>query len=408
MSQAPPAADTPAQEEALCDRLEHVIAEESPGSAVELLIQSLDSADDPRMLLEALLLKARLELNLPLVPATSLAEFPEPARSAYEEKYVDAIKSVGSKLLARGEIAAAWPYFRAIGEKAPVVAAIESFTHDPQAPGDDVLGGVIDVAFNQGVHPSRGFALILENYGVCSAITAFEQLPHDEPSRLECAAKLIRKLHEDLTLNLRADIERNGKQKPSDAGSTIAELIRDRSWLFAEEAYHSDVSHLAAAVRASLLLTDPASLRLALDLCEYGKRLGPRHHYEGLAPFENVYADHAMFIKAMLGVEVDRAIEHFDLKVRQARAAASERGYPAATDSLPAQVLVLLLHRVGRFDRAIDVFAEQLADAPDGALICPNLIKLCTSAGRIDRLIDISRRRGDPVNFLAAKLAIGR
>lgn len=195
-----------------------------------------------------------------------------------------------------------------------------------------------------------------------------------------------------------------GKSKPSDQTASIPQLIGGRKWLFSEDAYHVDVSHLAAVVRSSILVRDPQTLALALELCEYGKNLSDRHKYEGLSPFDKVYEDHAVYLGALLGKEVDAAIEHFEAKVETSAAEAAERGYAGQTDSLPAQVLVLLLSRLGRFDQAIDVFAERLADMSEASLICPGLSSLCSSAGRLDRLAEISKSRGDLATYLAAKL----
>ncbi len=68
------------------------------------------------------------------------------------------------------------------------------------AENDERLAAIIEVAFNHGVSPERGFELILENYGTCPAISAFEQLPpNDEGTRAACAARLIRHLHRELS-----------------------------------------------------------------------------------------------------------------------------------------------------------------------------------------------------------------
>src|SRR5262249_6950728 len=152
---------------------------------------------------------------------------------------------------------------------------------------DERLGAVIEIAFNHGVNPRRGFEMILAHYGTCPAISAFEQLaPHDTAARAACAEQLIRRLHEDLVGNLRSDIANRGQLVPP-AGAPIAELIRGREWLFSDDAYHIDVSHLAAVVRFSTVVTDPESIALAVDLTEYGRRLSPRLLFEGAPPFEH-------------------------------------------------------------------------------------------------------------------------
>ena len=142
------------------------------------------------------------------------------------------------------------------------------------------------MAFNHGVIPRRGFELILENYGTCPAISAFEQLPpHDEKVRAACAETLIRHLHGELTANLRAEIAHRGQVVPPE-GTTIADLVGGRPWLFTDEAYHIDISHLAAVVRMSLLARDREAIALAADLTAYGRCLSPRLVFEGSPPFE--------------------------------------------------------------------------------------------------------------------------
>src|SRR5262249_21170705 len=156
----------------------------------------LTEQGESRPLLDALLLKARHDLGLPVIQDGGLADLPEPARSKYEDRYVEAIRTVGRGLLEAGDIPGAWPYYRAIGEKEPVVAAIEAYA---PAESDEALGQVVEVAFNQGVHAGKGWTLILDHYGACSAITAFEHLPPDSETRVPCADRLVRHLHAQLT-----------------------------------------------------------------------------------------------------------------------------------------------------------------------------------------------------------------
>src|SRR5262249_50161631 len=147
---------------------------DGPAAALDSLIEQLDRKKEYRSLLDALLLKARHELGLPLIQVGPLSSLAEPARTQFEDRYVEAIRRVGTKLLEAGEIPTAWAYFRAIAEPEPVAAALDAYV-----PGDDAerVGQVIDVAFNQGANVKRGYELILDHYGTCSAITALEQVP---------------------------------------------------------------------------------------------------------------------------------------------------------------------------------------------------------------------------------------
>jgi hypothetical protein len=376
------------------DALERPLGRRGPREAIEQLIDHMEEAGDYRLLLNALLLRARHELGLPLIQVGGLSSLAEPVRTQFEERYVEAIRRVGSKFLAAGEIPTAWAYFRAIAEPEPVRAVLEVYRPDDDA---ERLGHVIDVAFNQGANPRRGFELILDHYGICSAITALEQVPPgDLAIQIACIERLIGRLHAQLVSSLRADLAQRGHPAPAEAAS-IAELIAGRDWLFADEAYHNDISHLSTTVRYSILVSDPATLALAVDLTEYGRRLASRLQYEGMPPFERTFDDHRVFLRALLGLDVDAAIGHFRNKVEAVAGDDLE-------SSMPAQVLVNLLVRVGRIDEAIDLAAERLAHLPEQALTCPSLAQLCQQRGRMDRLAEVARQRGDMVHFLAARL----
>jgi hypothetical protein len=390
------------------DSIGAVLRERGPGAALDRLADDLDSAGDYRALLDALLLKARHELGLPLIAPGSLSDVPEPARTQYEEKYVEAIRLVGSKYLTSGDIPTAWAYYRVIGENQPVARAIADYRPDGDGNRGDSdgerLGAIIEVAFNHGVNPRRGFELILEHYGTCSAISAFEGLPaHDEAVRLACAERLIRQLHRDLAANIRSDIAGRGQLVPPE-GATIAELIAGRDWLFAEDSYHIDVSHLTSVVRMSVLVHEPEAIEMAVDLTEYGRRLSPRLQFEGVPPFERVFDDHRVYLRALLGRDADAAIAHFRAKVAPPnRRPDSESPDPA----IAAQTLVTLLVRLGRLDEAIDVSSQHLAGLPESALFCPGVAQLCQRAGKLRRLADIARDRRDLVNYTAAVLSLG-
>jgi hypothetical protein len=384
--------------DAAFDSVEDALRAEGPQAALERLAEHLDASGDYRALLDALLLRARHELGLPLIPAGPLSDLPEPGRAQFEERYIEVIRLVGAKYLEAGDIPTAWAYFRAIGETERVARAILDYRPE----GDEErLGAVIEVAFNHGVNPRRGFELILEHYGTCSAITAFEQLPaHDEAVRVACAERLIHRLHRDVATNLRAEIASRGQLIPPD-GATIADLITGRDWLFADESYHVDISHLASVVRMSILVTDPAVIALAVDLTEYGRRLSPRLQFEGPPPFERIFDDHGIYLAALLGRDVEAAIDHFRSKLEP-----NERESGEA--AIPAQTLVNLLVRLDRLDAALDVASEYLAGLPDSALFCPGVAQLCQRTGDPLRLAAIARDQRDLVNYTAALLMTPR
>jgi hypothetical protein len=397
-----PTSDAPADATtAAFDAIDRVLDDSGPSEALDRLVAWYDERGDARGLLDALLLKARHELGLPLVQVGPLADIPEPARSAYEDRYVEAIRRVGRKLLDAGDLVAAWPYYRVLGERDDIARAIERYKPSGE-PGDETLGGVVDIAFNQGVHPRRGFELILDHYGACSTITAFEHLPPDESVRVACADRLIRHLHDQLVTNIRGDIARRGQPLPPE-GTPIPGLIDGREWLFADDGYHIDLSHLSAVVRLAPMLTDPETIAQAFGLAEYGRHLSERHRYAGDPPFEDTYGDHAIYLRALLCEDADAAVEHFRAKLPPVEPGGDPED-EVYRDTAPAQVLVRLLLRLGRVEEAIDVAAEHFAGLPDAMLGCPGPAQLCQMAGRPDRLARLARERGDLVHYAAARL----
>src|SRR4029078_9227412 len=124
------------------------------------------------------------------------------------------------------------------------------------------------------------------------------------------------------------------------------------------------VSPLAATLRYSSLVSDPSALALALDLAEYGRRLSPRLQFEGAPPFERTFEDHLRFLRALLGHDVEEAFAHF-----RSKAEASEGD--DLEFSIPSQVLVNLLVRLGRPDEASDGGGCRLGRLPRPAPPCP-------------------------------------
>src|SRR5262249_29563016 len=207
-----------------------------------------------------------------------------------------------------------------------------------------------------------------------------------------------RQLHDHLGSNLRAEIARRGQPLPRE-GAPMQALVMGRPWLFADDAYHIDVSHLSSVVRLSPLLTDPEAMDLAIGLTDYGRNLSKLHRYEGDPPFERPYEDHAVYLRALRGQGVDAAIAHFRDKLPAASETENDGEGPYDRDPQAAQVLVRLLVRLGRLEQAVDVAAEHLAGLPESMLSCPSLARLCVRAGVPRRLAESARARGDVVEY---------
>ncbi len=369
------------------DQVASLLESDGSKAAFDYLIERFRSEKNYPLLFEARLMKARDQLGLPLMPTEQLSDLSEEIRSAYDEKSIEAAREAGELFLAEGRIDRAWPYFRAVGETKPVVDAI-----DKLAPRDD-LDGVIEVAFHERVHPRKGFELILANHGTCRAITCFGQYP-DPATREESAHLLVRTLHAELVGSLKRVIERQDGKAPE--SESLPELIAGRSWLFEGNSYYIDTSHVISVVQFGVELTKPETLQLIVELTEYGKHLSEMFQHPGEPPFENVYEDHGVYLRALLGEDVGAAIQHFRAKVE---------GYdPDQVGSYPAQVLVRFLIKLNRFDEAIEVSESFLKDVDPNYLSCPTRMQLCQLANNYDDWGRVAREEGDLLSFAAASV----
>lgn len=370
------------------DLIEQAAGQGGAQSALDLLVTTSQRDKNFPLLFEARLMQVRHQIGLPLIFSDSLDDLPEAVRETYEEAMRKAARETGSLFLAEGDILRAWPYFRAIGDAAPVVAAIEKID------SHDQLDGIIELAFGQGIHPRKGFELLLKSHGICRAITFFEQYP-DPKSRGQAALLLLRSLRAELVENLKVAISRVEGQPP--AGDSVSDLIRGRDWLFGEFASYVDAAHLTSIIPLALDFTDPEAFRLAIELCDYGAHLSSNFRYRTDPPFEDFYNDHAIFIKALAGCDGDAAVAHFRKKLDSLDKAAAGMG--------PAQILILLLTRLQRYREAIEVSLQYLSDESHNHPGCPSLAQLCQLAGDFDSLREVARRRGDVLNFTAAAIA---
>jgi hypothetical protein len=379
---------------AVFDDLETTLKTKGSAPAIDRLCDALRERKDYSSLFYALLLKKRFELGVSPVPTGPAQELPEAVHEPYEDAIRDAGRLVGRLYLDEGNIPHAWMYFRMLGEQEPVAKALEEFR-----PGDnDDLQQVVDIAFHQGVNPRRGFDLVLDRFGLCSAITMVSSqaiaLPGD--IREYCVARLVRALYDELVHRLKADIVQKEGQAP-EAG-TVRELIAGRDWLFADEFYHIDISHLGAVVQMSIYLPPGEELNKARELCEYGQRLSPRFKYASDPPFDDQYRDYGVYLATLAGDQISEGIAHFRAKV--------EKADPETDGTRPAEVLVNLLLRLNRAEEALAVARRFLASANQQQLSCPGITELCQRTKDFKTLAEVAREQGDPVHFIAGLIAM--
>lgn len=371
-------------ENALFTALDGLPADASARTTLDFLITEFRRRREYALMFEARLMRRRAELGLPLIQTGPV---PEEQRADYEQTAIEAAREAGLLYLAEGNIERAWPYFRAIGEPEPVREAIASYQpaeeEDPEA--------VIDIAYQQGLHPAKGLELILKRFGMCRAITLFGMYG-TSTEREACIDLLVESLYAELLANLQHAVERR-EGAPADTAS-IGDLIRDRDWLFGEYDYYVDTSHLSSVIQYAPDATNNATLRHIRELCAYGRRLSANFRIQGHPPFENIYEDYDAYAAALLGEDVEDSIAHFRRKV--------EESDPEET--LAAQALVQLLLKLGRTREAMEVAMQHLAHKSANEISCPPAMQLCRMAGDYERLKELAREKGDVLSYAAAAL----
>ena len=380
-------------ESQLFDNLQATVQSKGPAAAIDQLCDELKSRKEYAGLFYALLMKKRHELGVSPIATGSNQDLPAATHQAFEDGIRDAARTVGRLWLDAGDLPQAWAYYRMLGETEPVAQALDKL----QLQDDQDVQPVIDIAFHQGVHPKKGFEWILKRYGICSAITTMSggDLPFPLDIRQDCIKRLVRALHEELLERLKGEIQRQQNFAPT--GKTVPELIAGRDWLFADEFYHIDLSHLSSVVQMSAQLDNCDELGLARELCKYGQKLSPRFQQVTDPPFENQYQDYDVFLAILQGEEVDKSLAYFRKKAEDAD--------PDTVGTYPAEVLVNLLMRLKRPKDALEISRRFLTKLGDARLSCPSFVELCQQTGDYQALAEVSREQENPVNFLAGLVA---
>ncbi len=238
------------------DLLEETFRSNGPEAVFEFLICRAREEKKHRLLFDARIMQVRHRLGLTLIETAPVLNLAGEQRAAYENTFREAAREAGEICLAGGDIVGAWPYFQAIGEPAPVAAAMENVTEAEN------LDRVIEIAFREGVNPRKGFELILKHHGICSAITWFGS-NRDYNSRQECLRLLVRTLYGEVAAALKETIAANEGVAPET--NSLAELMAGRAWLFEGMSSYVDSTHLASILGFTPELEDPEIQRMAVS-----------------------------------------------------------------------------------------------------------------------------------------------
>jgi hypothetical protein len=404
----------------LFTELAATVAAEGSAAMLARLAATLRDRRRWHALFDLRLLEARLALGQ---PATApIGEIDPQVREQLDERSLAACVEVGWPLLDEGQVTAGWMYLRAAAKPADVarrlaeiaaevIAAAAGAGETATTAGNDEIAAarleeITNVALWEGVDPALGIRIVLETQGTCSAITAFEQAVSRLPAARQepAAALLVHHLHAEVTRALAADLEHRGIPVTcAGAAPGLPELLAAVGP--ESQGIHVDVSHLQSVLRIARVCTDPATVRAAWELASYACRLPRDVVYPGEPPFEDVGLASRLFYGAQLGHDVDEALASFR------RAAAVARMNDAGT--LPADTLVLLLHRLGRHREALHAALERPAEGPmPSAMLAtgmlPTLVELAAAADGWDELLAACRSRGDEITYATALVGRSR
>ncbi|MEZ6066896.1 MAG: hypothetical protein R3B90_14600 [Planctomycetaceae bacterium] len=155
-------------------------------SVLDRLIDSLREQRRHHKLFDALMLKRKSELGLPLFKPASLQDVPREQRPAVEETYVASAREVGQRFLDDGDI----PSVDVLqgDQRSGAGAGGDRRTAHRHRRGED-SEQILRIALYEGVHPARGLQMMLRQHGTCSTITSLDQsFPNlSQEQRQECA-----------------------------------------------------------------------------------------------------------------------------------------------------------------------------------------------------------------------------
>jgi hypothetical protein len=373
--------------------LEQLVKTQGVKKAIDHLAEQMIARKDYNKLFYTLLVKSRLELGLNVIPTAPSNDIPVDKQEKFEDNIRLSARNVAERFLKENNLEQAWNFYRMIGETEPIKAAIDAMEPKPE----DEMEVPIRLAFYEGLNMPLGFDWILERYGLCNAITTltsqdFSQMP---AVREYCLQKLIRALYEELAIRLRNEIEKHDGNKsdvekiPVGEAGEIKKLIANRPWLFEEDNYHIDLSHLSSAVQMSIHLPACKELEMALELCAYGKNLSSRFLGKSEPPFENLYESYGTYLEINAGREIEKNLDFF-------RKIAKENEPDGS--SYPAEVLLQLLEKLGKSEEALELAGRTLNAS--------GLYGMCIKAGNFKPMKQAAQAQDDPVHFLAALIEV--
>ncbi|MGI9474432.1 MAG: hypothetical protein ACR2NZ_23040 [Rubripirellula sp.] len=374
---------------------------EAPTEMLDQMVEHFRETRSPMELFEALKMRIRNRLGLPLVTSENEPSRPEDVERQLEVGLLDACREAGTMLVEDGKIGEGWMYLRPTGDTALAKQLISAIPIT-----EENYDEMIQVLLHEGIDVARGYQAVLDQQGTCNSITLYEQslANRSKEDRQAAAACLLDHFYAELSEMVRGDISR--REAPASENESLADMIEKRRWILEDGGYHLDTTHLSSTVRIATVLDSPESLRKAWELTQYGRRLHHQFQYPGDEPFVDFYPAYSTFFSVLLGENVDAGLKVFE---RKARSVDSDEHGTASTETY-----VDLLDRVGRHRQAIDAAIELVPDSLPPQRIVPMLIDIAGRAqaagdeSGFDSILQYCRQHSDVLGYAAVLHASGR
>jgi hypothetical protein len=367
---------------------------DEPAAMIDQMVEHFRQARQPMELFEALKMRIRNQLDLPLLSSEDEPSRPEDVERQLEIGLLDACREAGTMLIEDGKVSEGWLYLRPTGDNELARRLIANISIT-----DDNYDEMLQVLLHEGVDIARGYQAVIDHQGTCNSITVYEQAlaGRSKPDRKLAASCLLEHLYSELVEAVRGDISR--REAPAGDDETLVEMIEKRPWILEDGGYHLDTTHLSSTVRIATVLEDSGQLTKAWELTQYGKRLNHQFQYPGDEPFVDFYPAHATFFSILLGRNVDAGLKVFERKARSVDVA--EHGTGALETNVD------LLDRVGRPRQAVEAAIELAPDELPSQRLVPLLLEIAGRAkqagdeGVFDLIAEYCKKHHDLLGYTA-------
>ena len=319
--------------ESAFDEFSTTLNDQGTTEALNFLQQKFVDEGDFHKLFEILKMQCRQTLDLPIVfdPAQE-KNLPPEVNKKLEDGMLNACRIVGSHLFKAGKPGEGWMYLQPVGDRAFTAELLRGVEFNEA--NEEIAEQIIDIALGQGVDPEYGFRLMLEQQGVCHAITTIDVKTgqgelNAQTLDVVCGV-LLEHFHADLLAKVTDDVAQ--RDAATDGKTSLGQLLDQHVWIAVETGPHVDATHLASIVRLAKNVSQPHLIEIARDLCRYGLRLPEDFQYRGDIPFESTFADHLVYYNGLLGKDIEAAIEFF----RQQMKTCHEYDQPVVIETLVA------------------------------------------------------------------------